>query len=178
MVTVAKRILTDAETHLLKGRAMAWAIWFACDWWRKSTLHVISLKWTERMVVVFVLTHASMRAGELCVCLMVSCWGSQKSSSVILKTRAWGHSTIKTVVTHTQKQWRFDISWLEYYWIKIIFDLKSLKAIIHPCVPPNCLWHCSVGLYKLLGDHFVRWFLCNTIFNPLSICHPIPPQVT
>jgi hypothetical protein len=38
MVAVAKRIRTDAEMHLLKGKAMAWAIWFACVWWRKSTL--------------------------------------------------------------------------------------------------------------------------------------------
>ena len=75
----------------------------------ENTLCVISSKWTEQMVGTFVLPHASMRARKLHVCLMVHFWGSQKSSSMILQTRAWGHSTIKTKVTCMQKQWRFDI---------------------------------------------------------------------
>ena len=125
------------------------------------------------MVVAFVLPHTSMRVGKLHFYLMVCCWGSQKSSSVILQTRAWGNSNIETVVTRMWKQWRLDIFGLECYWIKIIFGLKPLKTIIHPCVPPNCIWHCSVGLYKPLGHHFARWFLHDTIYNSLSIVRKV-----
>jgi hypothetical protein len=63
--------LYECGNTLIEGRAMAWAIWFACAWWRKSTLHVILVKWMERIFVMFVLLHASMQVGKLHVCLMV-----------------------------------------------------------------------------------------------------------